>query len=136
MMASGTREDAAAQFAGLIHRPETPPRPVFGGARLHREWRTMAAMVELYCRGKHGRLPCPGAVCSECEPLLTYATARLERCQFGVAKPTCAKCPVHCYAPKRREEMKAVMRYAGPRMLWHHPILTLRHWLDGRAKAS
>jgi hypothetical protein len=24
-----------------------------------------------------------------------------------------------------------VMRYAGPRMLWQHPILSLRHWLDG-----
>jgi hypothetical protein len=23
------------------------------------------------------------------------------------------------------------MRFAGPRMLWTHPILSLRHWLDG-----
>jgi hypothetical protein len=23
------------------------------------------------------------------------------------------------------------MRYAGPRMLWEHPLLSLRHWLDG-----
>jgi len=23
------------------------------------------------------------------------------------------------------------MRYAGPRMLLQHPILALRHWLDG-----
>ncbi len=27
--------------------------------------------------------------------------------------------------------MKDVMRYAGPRMLWKHPLLTVRHWLDG-----
>jgi hypothetical protein len=27
------------------------------------------------------------------------------------------------------------MRYAGPRMLWQHPILSLRHRLDGFRKA-
>jgi hypothetical protein len=24
-----------------------------------------------------------------------------------------------------------VMRVAGPRMLWHHPLLALAHWRDG-----
>ena len=28
--------------------------------------------------------------------------------------------------------MKQVMRYAGPRMLWRHPILAIRHLLDGQ----
>ena len=35
----------------------------------------------------------------------------------------------------RREQVKAVMRYAGPRILWRHPVLSLRHWLDGFRKA-
>jgi hypothetical protein len=26
------------------------------------------------------------------------------------------------------------MRYAGPRMLFRHPIMTLRHMIDGRRK--
>ncbi|MGQ7034958.1 nitrous oxide-stimulated promoter family protein, partial [Escherichia coli] len=26
----------------------------------------------------------------------------------------------------KREEMKQIMRWAGPRMLWRHPILTVR----------
>ena len=46
----------------------------------------------------------------------------------------CAKCPVHCYKADVREEVKAVMRYAGPRMPRRHPILTLFHYLDGRRK--
>ena len=50
-------------------------------------------------------------------------------------KPTCANCPVHCYQRVRREQVKVVMRYAGPRMLWQHPILSLVHWLDGFRKA-
>jgi hypothetical protein len=28
-----------------------------------------------------------------------------------------------------------VMRYAGPRMLCQHPILSARHWLDGFRRA-
>jgi ABC-type sugar transport system permease subunit len=28
-----------------------------------------------------------------------------------------------------------VESYAGPRMLWQHPILSVRHWLDGFRKA-
>lgn len=33
-----------------------------------------------------------------------------------------------------REEVKKVMRYAGPRMLWHHPVLSFHHIFDGRKK--
>jgi hypothetical protein len=30
-----------------------------------------------------------------------------------------------------REQIRAVMRYAGPRMLYRHPIMTLQHMIDG-----
>jgi predicted amidophosphoribosyltransferase len=83
-------------------------------------------MVGIFCRDKHLEGLCP-----ECRALLDYAAVRLERCRFGVEKPTCARCPVHCYQVQRRDQVRAVMRYAGPRMLWEHPILSLRHWLDG-----
>ena len=53
----------------------------------------------------------------------------------GETKLACAKCPIHCYQPEVREKVKAVMRYAGPRMIWRHPILALRHWLDAYRKA-
>jgi hypothetical protein len=29
-----------------------------------------------------------------------------------------------------RQQIKDVMRYAGPRMLYHHPILAIRHIWD------
>jgi hypothetical protein len=105
-----------------------PPGSQFANKRLAREWRTMAAMVRCFCRDKHDGA---AGLCSECQGLLDYATVRLERCRFGAEKPTCANCPVHCYQRDRREQMRVVMRYAGPRMLWQHPILTVRHWLDG-----
>jgi hypothetical protein len=105
---------------------------VFATRRLARERQTIAAMIACYCRDHHAA---GAALCPECQGLLDYAAVRLERCRFGAEKPVCAKCPVHCYQPSRREQVKAVMRYAGPRMLWQHPILSLRHWLDGFRKA-
>lgn len=105
--------------------------PTWSSRRLNREWRTMAAMVQIYCAGAHGN----ERLCPECQTLLDYATLRLQRCRFGEQKPTCANCPVHCYAPAPKEEMRRVMRYAGPRMLLRHPVLSLFHWLDGFREA-
>jgi hypothetical protein len=97
-------------------------------ARLAREWKTMSAMVSIYCRDHHEP---SGGLCAECQQFLDYAHLRLERCRFGEAKPTCANCPVHCYQRERREQARVIMRYAGPRMLWEHPLLSLQHWFDG-----
>jgi predicted amidophosphoribosyltransferase len=100
----------------------------FPSKRLNREWETMEAMIKIHCRDHY---KATAALCPECQQLLDYAGVRLERCRFGAEKPTCAKCPVHCYQRTKREQVKAVMRYAGPRMLWEHPVKSLRHWLDG-----
>lgn len=102
------------------------------GPRLAREARTVEAMVRIYCRGQHGDSE---GLCPACRELLVYARRRLERCPFGEGKTTCARCPVHCYRPAMRERVRAVMRYAGPRMVWRHPLLALQHLLDGRRKA-
>ena len=115
---SGGKESAAARAASK---------------RLRREDRTVTAMIQCYCRGCHGS---GQALCPECQSLLDYARQRLARCRFGTGKPTCANCPVHCYQPRRREQIRAVMRYAGPRMLWRHPILSLWHLWDGRRKVD
>ena len=102
------------------------------GARLAREWQTMTVMVWIYCHDQHH--PACG-LCAECQQFLDYASVRLERCRYGLEKPTCAKCPVHCYRRERREQVRVIMRYARPRMLWEHPLMSLRHWLDGFRKA-
>jgi hypothetical protein len=104
----------------------------FTHPRLAREARTVDAMVALYCRANHGG----DVLCGECAALREYARARLRHCPFGADKGTCAKCPVHCYGPDMREHMRLVMRYAGPRMLAHHPVLALRHVLDGRRRPA
>ena len=96
--------------------------------RLARERKTVEAMIGLYCRAQHGS---EGTLCVACTDLLSYAHARLDACPSAGAKTTCARCPVHCYKPAMREQIREVMRYAGPRMLLHHPVLAVRHLLDG-----
>jgi len=102
------------------------------GPRIAREQATIEAMLRIYCRDLHGHI---GALCGECETLLGYARRRLEVCQFHEEKPACNHCQVHCYSQTMRERVKAVMRYAGPRMLWRHPLLSLYHLLDKRRTA-
>ncbi len=96
-----------------------------------RERRTIEAMIAIYCRDHHARRK---GLCAECEEVLAYAELRLDKCLFADNKPTCAKCPVHCYKPAMREQVKQIMRYAGPRMIYNHPYLAIRHILDGRNK--
>lgn len=109
-------------------RSAAPSNPAPESPRIARERRTIRAMVGIYCRAHHGTR---GPLCTECQELFDYATARLARCPFGAQKTVCAKCPVHCYKPDMRTRIRAVMRFAGPRMLWRHPILALRHQFDG-----
>ena len=103
----------------------------FSSRRLQREARTVAAMIRRYCRDRHHTTE---GLCPECAELLAYARRRLARCPFQEGKTTCGKCPVHCYAPAMRERIREVMRYAGPRMLFSHPLLALMHLLDGLRK--
>ncbi len=96
--------------------------------RLNRERRTIQVMIHIYCQGTHGS---NGVLCPECQQLEAYAMQRLDKCPFQASKPTCAKCPIHCYKPAMRQQVRQVMRYSGPRMLLRHPILAILHTLDG-----
>ena len=100
-------------------------------SRMRRESKTIEAMIRLYCHDHHGS---KGELCPECRELLDYVLVRLDRCPFEENKPTCAKCPVHCYQPGMREKVRVVMRYAGPRMLYRHPVLAVLHLIDGFRK--
>lgn len=92
-------------------------------SRIAEEKKTVEQMIKLYCRHKEGH----AVLCDACMALLQYAHTRLSRCPFGGQKPTCRKCKVHCYKPEMRQRMQEVMRYAGPRMLWHHPVTAIGH---------
>jgi hypothetical protein len=98
-------------------------------SRMIRERETVEAMIGLYCHDQHSTAR---GLCEDCEALREYARERLDKCPFQEGKTTCAKCPVHCYKQDMREQIRAVMRYAGPRMLYRHPIMALQHMMDRR----
>jgi len=95
--------------------------------RIDREKTTVQKMIQMNCEKKHGSL---NGLCENCESLSSYSIQRLNSCQFGAKKPACSKCPVHCYSKSRREEIKEVMKYAGPWMTYRHPYLTIMHLID------
>jgi len=100
--------------------------------RITREKKTIDKMVHVYCKGKHDTKG--NALCADCTDFLSYAFMRLDKCPFQEEKSTCGKCLVHCYQPQMREKAKRIMRYAGPRLIWRSPILSLHHVFDGCKK--
>lgn len=94
-----------------------------------KDTKTIEVMVRMYCAGLHKT---KRGFCRDCAGLLDYARMRLDKCPFGAKKPACAKCTVHCYSPSMRSKVTAVMKYAGPRMILKHPILSVLHSMRGR----
>ncbi len=84
---------------------------------------SLAVMFALYCQKKHKSKE----LCTACKELLQYAYCRIEKCPFIESRRPCSACRVHCYAPKMRQQIKDVMRFSGPRMLWYHPKIALSH---------
>lgn len=122
--ASGDKASRTIPIRASRDRPTTP--------RLMREQRTLEAMTAIWCRDQHGPQPDGAALCPACSELMAYAAKRLAVCPYGEEKPVCAKCQIHCYGPAPREEVRVIMRYAGPKMMLRHPILALGHVLDKR----
>ncbi|WP_310600509.1 nitrous oxide-stimulated promoter family protein [Desulfobulbus sp.] len=100
----------------------------FSSRRMRREARTVELMIRRYCRDHHGKAP---EQCNACCQLLAYALKRLRHCPFQERKSTCGKCPIHCYAPDRRAQIRTVMLHSGRRLISTHPVLALLHLLDG-----
>lgn len=90
---------------------------------MDRENITVRLMIELYCRDHHGGKE----LCAACHELADYAAKRITKCPFGGKKLACSDCASHCFKPEKREQIREVMRYAGPRMVWRHPLLALDH---------
>ncbi len=89
------------------------------------ETKTVNLMIALYCHKKHNSKK--GELCPDCEELKSYCAYRLSLCPWGDKKPFCTNCPIHCYDQEHRQKIREVMRFSGPRMLFYHPLLALKH---------
>ena len=101
-------------------------------SKRQREQQVVSLMISLYCRKHHGGK----ALCPECAALDAYARLRSEKCPFMETKTFCSNCRVHCYKPEMREKIRAVMRFSGPRMLFYHPVLAIRHVIETKKETT
>lgn len=100
-----------------------------------REKDVVCLMIRLHCEGRHGEARAAagtpkGELCPECAELAAHACGRVDRCPFMETKTFCSNCRVHCYKPEMRERIREVMRYSGPRMIYHHPVMAVRHLIE------
>lgn len=98
-----------------------------------REKTMVSDMIRVYCKGNHAAYDKKNKrLCKECQALDDYARMRSDKCPFMETKTFCSNCKVHCYKPEMRQRIKEVMRYSGPRMLFVHPVVCIRHLVETR----
>lgn len=89
-----------------------------------KEKTVVSMMIGLYCRAHHHT---EHTLCPQCAALNEYAKNRSDHCPFIENKTFCSNCVVHCYRADMREQIRQVMRYAGPRMILYRPFTTIQH---------
>lgn len=82
-------------------------------------------MIRLFCKLNHKR----NDLCADCEELKEYAFEKLQKCPLKEKKLSCKKCPIHCYSTDKKEKIREVMRFSGPKMILYHPKDFLKHLL-------
>jgi hypothetical protein len=113
-------------------------------ADLHRDLKTLAKFVRIYCQGRHqDRQKQPAALkthdverlvggpvelCGPCTKLLTHALVKRTACPMR-PKPACKHCPQHCYHPTYRAQIRKVMKYSGRKLVLRGRLDLLIHLL-------
>lgn len=95
--------------------------------KVEKEKRTLEFMINLYCEKKH-KLGI--RKCKDCREIFQYASTQLDQCKFGEKKLSCKKCRVHCFSPEKREEIRKIMRFSGPRIIFYRPQYYIRYILS------
>ena len=90
------------------------------------EKKMLQLMIRIYCHGNHNTHG-KNEICKECKHLETFAITRTDKCPFMATKTFCSACKVHCYTKEMQQNIRLVMKYAGPRMMLYHPLAAIRH---------
>jgi hypothetical protein len=99
---------------------------IFLKSRLNTEKKVFRDMVVLYCKKNHT----VNSPCEECKKIIDYGFKKIEICPYGESKPFCSKCSIHCYEKNMQKKVKEIMRYSGPRIIFYHPIASLKHLIS------
>jgi hypothetical protein len=93
-----------------------------------KEKEIISLMISIYCRGKNHD---SNGLCESCKALDEYSLKRIDLCPHTETKTFCSACKTHCFSPAERDRIREVMRYSGPRMLFYHPIMLIKHFIQG-----
>lgn len=94
--------------------------------KIEKDKKTLYFMIDLYCQKKHKSTV---EACDECADIYQYASKKLDLCKFGDDKPNCKKCTIHCYNKATRSRIREIMRFSGPRIIFHRPYQYIRYAL-------
>lgn len=72
----------------------------------------------------------------ECAELDAYSGKHSDRYPFMDTKTFCANCKVHCYRKDMQEKIQEVMRFSGPRMLFHRSRMAIHHMIETRKETK
>ena len=110
--------------------------------------RTVADFIAIFCKKHHKdrartRVQTDAALlgvygnktpvlCEECAAHLVYAEKRRAYCPKD-PKPFCSNCDTHCYSTEESGWQRQMMRFSGPRSMFHgHAIDGIKHALEVR----
>ncbi len=115
-----------------------------GGAKLEKDLRVLVRFIRLYCDHRHAEAAKtafalqgfngralgkrPVVLCHPCRKLLAHALVKRARCPLD-PKPACKHCPVHCYHPAYRQQIREVMKYSGRHLVLSGRLDMLYHLL-------
>ena len=91
--------------------------------KLSEEYEIVCEMIDLYHR-KNDKFSD-----GDISDLKAYVKSKLSSCPHGSNKPFCSYCKIHCYEPVRREKIREVMRFSGPRFIFYRPGKSIKHLL-------
>ncbi len=82
-------------------------------------------MIHMYCHAHHNTDK--QSLCDHCQAISDYSEFRTSKCPYIAKTLYCINCPTPCYKPDMKKEMAVIMKYAGPRFLFKHPIYFIDH---------
>ena len=81
----------------------------------------------IYCTAHHAdELKDAAGLCSSCRETVEATLSRTQVCPYG-HQGNCQDCDIHCQRGEARDRIRAIMRYAAPRMAYRHPLMTLEY---------
>ena len=96
--------------------------------RIEHEISVINTMIDVFYKNKKHKKE---YTIIEIEELKNYCASKIHNCPVMVKKTFCSSCEIHCYDSNHRAFIKKIMRYSGPRMLFYHPILLIKHVFHG-----